>query len=152
MPVFILFILIGLPLLEISVFIKVGSEIGGELTLLLTIGTAALGIFIVRLQGMQVMAQMRKNLSNNTPPVEGLVHGFFLFFAGFFLLIPGFITDTIGALLLLPPLRLYLGKAGMATIILNNPKPPQYKDQDGNLIIEGQYESSEEEEKSDNIP
>mgnify|MGYP006126126745 CR=1 FL=1 len=149
MPIIILLILIGIPLLEIAVFIEVGSEIGGSPTLLLTIGTAIMGLSIVRLQGMRVMAQMKETITKDTPPVEGLVHGFFLFFAGLFLLIPGFITDSIGVFLLIPPIRLFLGRAGLATVILNNPKPPQNKDPEGNVIIEGQYEKVEDDVKSD---
>ncbi|MGY8985064.1 MAG: FxsA family protein [Sphingomonadales bacterium] len=147
MPFIFLLVLLGLPLIEISVFIEVGSEIGGLLTLLLTIGTAALGIFIVRLQGLQIMAEMKQSIALDSPPMEGLVHGFFLFFAGLFLLIPGFITDFMGALLLVPALRLYLGRTGLATMILNKNKQPQNKSHGDNIIIEGQYEKTESDDK-----
>ena len=145
MPIIILFILIGMPLLEISVFSEVASEIGLGLSIVLTLATAAFGIYIVRLQGLIVMNKMRESLAQSQPPVESLIHGFFLFFAGLFLLIPGFITDSLGALLLFPFIRLYLGKAGFATFILQNPTTPKQKDQNGNTIIEGQFETLEDE-------
>ena len=140
MPIVILMLLIGLPLIEISIFAEVGAEIGGLMTVLLTVFTAAAGVFIVRLQGLIVMSRARENMMKGEPLVEEAVHGMFLFLAGVLLLIPGFLTDSLGALLLLPPIRGFLGRYGMAKMVLGNPKPqPQY-DPQGNVIIEGQYQ------------
>ena len=140
MPIVILMLLIGLPLIEISIFAEVGAEIGGFMTVLLTVFTAAAGVFIVRIQGLIVMSKARENMMKGEPLVEEMVHGMFLFLAGILLLIPGFLTDGLGALLLLPPIRTLLGRYGMAKMVLGNPTPqPQY-DPQGNVIIEGQYQ------------
>ncbi|MCH8863157.1 MAG: FxsA family protein [Proteobacteria bacterium] len=111
MPLLILLIFIGLPLAEISLFIEVGGEIGAGSTILLTIATAVAGITLARLQGFAVMARMQESVARGQPPVAELVHGFFLFLAGIFLFIPGFLTDTLGVLLLLPPVRMLLGRS-----------------------------------------
>jgi UPF0716 protein FxsA len=140
MPLVILLLLIGLPLLEISVFIEVGGKIGAFWTVAATLGTAALGVTIVRLQGMVVMARARQNMMRGEPLVGEMIHGMFLFLAGVLLLIPGFLTDALGALFLLPPVRSYLGRVGMAGVILGHPKPPARRDAAGNVIIEGQFQ------------
>lgn len=145
-------VLIGLPLIEISIFAEVGAEIGGLMTVLLTVLTAAIGVFIVRLQGLIVLSRARENLMNGEPLVGEVIHGMFLFLAGILLLVPGFLTDAIGAILLIPFVRTMLGRIGFAHVIVGNPKPePQY-DAHGNVIIEGQYRICEDEtdEKPDN--
>ncbi len=113
MPLLILLIFIGLPLAEISLFIEVGGEIGAGGTILLTVATAVAGVTLARLQGFAVMARMQESMARGQPPVAELVHGFFLFMAGVFLFIPGFLTDTLGVLLLLPPVRILLGRSGI---------------------------------------
>jgi UPF0716 protein FxsA len=139
MPIVILILLIGLPLVEISIFAEVGAEIGGFMTAMLTLSTAVVGVYIVRIQGLVVMSRARENMMKGEPLVAEVVHGMFLFLAGMFLVIPGFLTDSLGALLLLPPIRTLLGKYGLAGMVLGNPKPePQY-DSQGNIVIEGQY-------------
>ena len=148
MPIIILLFLIGIPLLEISIFAEVGGQIGGLMTVLLTVGTAALGILIVRIQGLIIINKARENMERGEPLVEEVIHGMFLFFAGFLLLVPGFFTDTIGALLLIPPVRLFLGRAGFVKIILGNPRPRQHRDQQGNVIIEGQYHINKDDDNS----
>ena len=144
MPLVILLLLIGLPLLEISIFIEVGGKIGAFWTVIATVGTAALGVMIVRLQGMVVMARARENMMRGEPLVAEMIHGMFLFLAGVLLLIPGFLTDAVGALFLLPPVRSYLGRVGMAGVILGHPHPEARRDTAGNVIIEGQFQVHDE--------
>ncbi len=149
MPIVILLLLIGLPLVEISIFAEVGAQIGGPMTALLTLLTAVIGVYIVRLQGLVVMSRARENMIKGEPLVAEAIHGMFLFLAGLLLVIPGFLTDGLGALLLLPPIRTLLGRFGMAGIVLGNPKPtPQYDNQ-GNVIIEGQYRICDEDKDKD---
>jgi len=147
MPIVILFILIGLPLVEISIFAEVGGKIGGFWTVILTVATAVIGITIVRFQGLIVMAQAKENMERGAPLVDEAIHGIFLFLAGVLLLIPGFLTDAIGAILLLPPVRLLIGRAGLAKAVLGNPRPQPRYDQHGNIIIEGQYVIHNEDDK-----
>ena len=139
MPLLILFILIALPVMEISVFIRVGGQIGASVTVLLTIFTAFAGIYLARRQGLVVAVKMRESLALGKPPVKELIHGFFLFVGGICLLIPGFITDVFGVLLLLPPVRSWLGRMGAAQILSGNPERATYRGPDGKTIIEGEF-------------
>ncbi|MCK5576447.1 MAG: FxsA family protein [Sphingomonadales bacterium] len=131
-------LLIGLPILELTVMVDVAAEIGALGAVLLTVGTAVLGLYIARLQGFIVMARMQQNMAKGGAPIEGLVHGFFLFIAGILLFLPGFVTDGIGALLLIPFVRTLLGRYGIARIIIKKPVPKTWRDGRGNTIIEGQ--------------
>ncbi len=100
---------IGLPIVELFVLIEVGGRIGGLYTIGLVLLTAAGGLFVVRLQGMSVLARAQIHLAENRVPVGEIVDGLFLFLAGGFLLFPGFITDAFGLLLLIPGLRRIIG-------------------------------------------
>jgi UPF0716 protein FxsA len=102
---FLLAALIGVPLLEIALFIKVGGWIGLVPTLALLMLTAALGIVILRWQGIGVMLRAQRQLAAGSLPVVEVFEGLCLVIAGGLLLIPGFFTDAVGALLLLPPVR-----------------------------------------------
>lgn len=118
MAFIILALLIGLPILELSVLIDVGGEIGAINTVLLCLLTAAIGLSLVRLQGLAVLRNMQNATQSGAPVGESLLHGFFLLVAGAFLLVPGFVTDAVGALLLIPPVRVLLGKAGLAHMMV----------------------------------
>jgi UPF0716 protein FxsA len=101
----ILLLLVALPLLEIAVFIKIGSIIGVWLTLTIIVSTFILGLWVVRLQGMGVARRFMAATRSGEPPVEPMMEAMLLMVAGGCLIAPGFITDTIGLLLLVPPLR-----------------------------------------------
>ena len=116
----ILLIFIGGPLLELSVLIDVGGEIGAVPTVLLCVLTAAIGLSLVRLQGLKVLRNMQEATQRGDAVGENLIHGFFLLLAGVCLFIPGFITDAFGALLLIPMVRLFLGKAGLAHVVVRS--------------------------------
>jgi len=100
------FILI--PLLEIAVFIQIGGVIGLGWTLGLILLTAVLGSLALRLQGLATLSRARLLLDRGELPAKELFDGFCLVIAGVLLLTPGFVTDTLGALLFLPPLRDWL--------------------------------------------
>ncbi|TNE41630.1 MAG: FxsA family protein [Alphaproteobacteria bacterium] len=107
----ILFLLfLGIPLIEIGLFVKVGGAIGLGPTLLIVIGTAFLGSWLLRTQGLATYRQAQKDMSDGMLPVDQVVHGLFLLIAGVLLLTPGFMTDTLGFLLFMPPFRLALGR------------------------------------------
>lgn len=110
----ILFVLIGFPLLELSILIEVGGDIGALSTIGLCILTAAVGLRLVKAQGMQVMARVQERTEQGEPIGIELVHGFFLLMAGIMLVFPGFVTDSFGILLLIPPVRQFLGTLGIA--------------------------------------
>jgi UPF0716 protein FxsA len=97
--------LIGVPLLEIALFIKVGGWIGPAPTIALVVLTAVIGALILRWQGVSVMLRAQRQLTAGSLPVAEVFEGLCLVIAGALLLIPGFFTDAVGALLLVPPVR-----------------------------------------------
>ncbi len=103
---FLLFLLI--PLLEIYLLIEVGGVIGALPTVALVVLTAVLGAFLLRLQGFSTMNRMRATMMRGRLPAVEILEGGALLLAGALLLTPGFFTDAIGFLLLIPPLRRYL--------------------------------------------
>ncbi len=114
---FALFIL--LPLAELYLLIEVGSGIGGFSTIALCLLTAALGGMLVRHQGMRTFLQAKELMDRGQPPAEQMLHGIMIAISGVLLFIPGFITDLIGFLLLVPPVRNWLGQKLIAAQISN---------------------------------
>ncbi len=100
----ILFI-IGIPLIEIYLMIKIGSAIGAFTTISLIFLTAITGIFFARLEGLNAIRSGFTQLVNNKVPIYEIISGAALAFAALLLIIPGFLTDFIGFLLILPPTR-----------------------------------------------
>ena len=96
------FIFIGLPALEIFLLIKIGGEIGAFNTLALIFMTAIIGVYFARIQGMQTLKSGIVNLYQNKIPVYEMISGASIAFAAVLLIIPGFFTDLIGFLLLIP--------------------------------------------------
>jgi UPF0716 protein FxsA len=109
MGLFILIAMIGVPIAEIAVFIEVGEKIGLVATLVIVVATAIMGTALLRQQGFSVLARAQNSLSQNRFPMNELFDGLCLLFAGALLLTPGFVTDTIGFLLFVPPFRTLIG-------------------------------------------
>lgn len=145
MPVFrILFILfLAVPLLEIYILVKVGSAIGALPTILLCIFTAALGAALLRLQGIQTLARVRMKLDQGEIPAVDMLGGLILLFSGLLLLTPGFFTDVIGFLCLIPRLREYLAGKFLRRHIVSY----QRRGDDGVVIVEGEYWEDEDKQK-----
>lgn len=91
-----------LPILEMYVLIKVGGNIGAFSTIILVVTTALIGVFLLRIQGFMTIFNIRNKLNNAELPTQEIFTGIFLALGGFLLLIPGFVTDIIGFLCLLP--------------------------------------------------
>lgn len=106
MAVAILIAVLALPLIEIAGFIVIGERLGVVATIGLTVLTAVAGLATIRLQGGSLVARARAAFARDEPPVVEVVEGLALALAGVLLVIPGFFTDLLGALLLVPPLRL----------------------------------------------
>ncbi len=104
-----------LPILEIYVLIKAGSSdlIGPVWTIALVVSTAVIGAFLLRQQGLSTLARLQGNLSKGKIPAQEIVEGVLLAVGGALLMTPGFITDTMGFLCLLPYTRKFLAKAIM---------------------------------------
>lgn len=100
MPLFIIFILI--PTLELIAFIKVGASIGIFWTLFWIFFTAVAGTTVIRVQGFTTLLRVRERVNAGETPAKELLQGFLLALAGVLLVIPGFITDTLGLFLLVP--------------------------------------------------
>ena len=100
-----LFAFIGVPLIEIGLFIQVGGWIGLWPTLAIVVATAILGAWMVRSQGAGAMADLRRSMNQLDDPTEPLAHGAMILFSGALLLTPGFFTDAVGFALLVPPVR-----------------------------------------------
>ena len=103
---FLLFITI--PLLELYVLIEVGSGIGGFATIALCLLTAAMGGALIRMQGLSTLVDAQRRMAHGELPADHGFHGLLLALSGLLLFTPGFITDSIGFLLLVPPLRQWL--------------------------------------------
>ncbi|ACR67619.1 membrane protein FxsA [Edwardsiella ictaluri] len=88
--------------IEISIFIKVAAVLGVALTLLLVILTSCLGASLVRNQGMKTLMQMQQKLAMGESPAAEMIKSVSLVMAGLLLLLPGFCTDLLGLLLMLP--------------------------------------------------
>ena len=101
---FFLFI-IGVPALEIFLMIKIGSEIGALNTIALIFFTAIIGIYFAKIQGMRTLKSGMVNLYQNKVPINELLSGASIAVAALLLIIPGFFTDFLGFLLLIPLTR-----------------------------------------------
>jgi UPF0716 protein FxsA len=110
-----LFVLLGLPLLEIATFVYVGQWLGVWRTVGLVVLATVTGIAILRYQGLGALKRINRDLSRARPPAEGIADGFLIVVASILLIIPGFLTDLVGLLLIVPPIRhlvwRYLGKS-----------------------------------------
>jgi len=98
-------LLIGVPLIEIYLFVEVGGWIGTWPTIGLVILTAIVGSIMLRSQGRKVLASAQEKIERGEPPVADLLDGIGLLLAGALLLTPGFLTDAVGFAMLLPPVR-----------------------------------------------
>ena len=99
---FTILFLIFIPLIEIYFMIKIGTVIGAFNTILATLLTAAVGLYFVRMQGISMLYSAANTVRNNQEPLKEVLNGFCLIIAAILLIIPGFFTDTIGVLLLIP--------------------------------------------------
>tara|TARA_B100000886_G_scaffold327746_1_gene275502 strand:+ start:404 stop:817 length:414 start_codon:yes stop_codon:yes gene_type:complete len=101
----ILISIIAIPIIEILLFIKIGENIGAINTILLIILTAVVGVYFARIQGIKTIKSGFINLYQNKLPIYEILSGASIAIAAIFLIIPGFFTDTIGFLLLIPITR-----------------------------------------------
>ncbi len=98
----VLFLIIGIPLVEIYLFIKIGSQIGAFNTVLLILTTAVAGVAYARYEGFNTLRSGINQLVKNELPIYEIVSGATLAFAALLLIFPGFATDLIGILLIIP--------------------------------------------------
>ena len=128
----VLFLIIGIPLIEIYLFIKIGSQIGAFNTVLLILTTAVAGVAYARYEGFNTLKSGMSQLIKNKMPIYELISGATLAFAALLLIFPGFATDLIGILLVIPITR--------RLILEKFIKKKQYKKKESNNYIDGEYE------------
>jgi len=143
MPFLFLITLFAVPYLEFLVFVEVADEIGGISALALTLLTAVLGVYIIRQEGIQVLSNLKNTVDRGESPVSELIHGFFLAIAGFFFLLPGFITDGVAILLAISPVRAILGNMMVGAGKKNYANRPKSSFSSG-IIIDGEFEETDE--------
>lgn len=110
--------LLALPLLEIAGFVVVGRQVGALATVGLVLASSIAGALLLRHQGFGVMTQIRAEMDAGRDPSGQLAHGAMIVLAAILLIIPGFITDIIGLLLFLPPIRDLAWRALKGRVVL----------------------------------
>lgn len=133
-----LLLFVGIPLIELYFLIQVGSQIGALSTIGLSIFTALLGGVLVRIQGFSVLMRVRDALGQSQVPALEMLDGALLLVAGLVLLLPGFFTDTLGFLLLVPKLRRFL-ILRFFRILPDESSPDRDAIQTGPRVIEGEF-------------
>lgn len=120
--------ILAVPLIEIGLFVVVGGVIGLWATLAWVIASGMIGLWVLRWQGMEGTADLRNGL-RGVNPLSPLVHRVLILLAGVLLILPGFLTDALGLLLLLPPVRV-LVIAVLANRVQMRAMPPRDAPQD----------------------
>ena len=106
--IFLLFIFI--PIIEIAIFITVGSNIGILNTIAIILLTAVIGIYFVRRQGLTLLFNAQRNMTQGIMPTEEIKGGIFLLISGLLLITPGFFTDCVGFLMFLKPVQNFVSQ------------------------------------------
>ena len=149
-------LLIAIPIVEIYFLIQVGDVIGGFETILLVILTAFIGAYLLRVQGLATVQRLQATLAHGEVPAIEMVEGIILLVCGVFLLTPGFFTDMIGFLCLIPLLRQKIALMILGSqLVKRRPsfesasrfRGDHYSSKDDLDIIEGEFE----EEKKKNL-
>lgn len=117
MPLLLILFFIGVPILEIAVFIQAGDILGLWPTLAAVVVTAMVGASLLRSQGLAALGRARQQIDRGQIPLDEVFTGACLLVGGALLLTPGFITDTVGFLLLVPPVRRVLGRWIMTALV-----------------------------------
>jgi len=132
----VLLLLLSIPLIEIYLFIKVGSYIGAFNTISLILITAIIGVIYARYEGFNTLKSGMSQLIKNQLPIYEIISGAALAFAALLLILPGFATDILGLLLIFPPTRKLLFKK-----VTNKYSNENNKKQD---FINGEFEDIDE--------
>ena len=132
----ILLTIILIPVIEIYLLIKIGSQIGAISTIFLIFTTAIIGVYYAKYEGLNTLKSGFLQIKNNEPPTYEVLSGAVIAFAAFLLIIPGFATDVIGFLLIYPFSRRF--------IFENFLKKFKNKNKTSKDFIDGEFEEVEE--------
>ncbi|WP_430876294.1 FxsA family protein [Gilliamella sp. G0441] len=130
---------------EISFFIKVADSIGVFLALICIIATSFIGFSLVKTQGLKNFSIMRQKMANHQSLKDEVIKNFALLFAGFFLLIPGFLTDILGAILLIPYMQEFLVKLIVKKMPIKSTLVSSTSINQSEEIIEGEFRRKNDE-------
>ena len=137
-PIFLSIILV--PVIEIFLFIKIGSQIGAVTTILLIFTTAIVGIYYAKYEGLNTLKSGFEQISKNKTPTYEMLSGAAIAFAALLLIIPGFATDIIGFLMIFPMSRNFLFKKFFVKFKNKETKTEK------NNFIDGDFEDIEEDD------
>ncbi len=144
-------VFVGVPILEIALFIQVGGLIGLVPTLAIVVLTALIGTALMRAQGLQALESLRRTLEGGGNPVSPIAHGALILVAGVLLLTPGFFTDAVGLALLVPPIRARLIRWGAARVTVGEARAPS-SPPPGRDTIDAEYVVVEDEDEAPRAP
>jgi len=130
-------LIISIPIIEIYLLIKIGSEIGAITTILLIFSTAIIGVYYAKYEGLNTLKSGFQQLSKNETPAYEVISGAAIAFAALLLIIPGFATDILGFLLVFPPSRNLIFKIFSKKLKNKNIKK--------NNFIDGEFEDIDDE-------
>ena len=116
MGLWLFLIFVALPIVEIALFIVVGDAIGVLATLALVVLAAVAGVGVIRMQGANALARLQAAVDRGDDPAGPIADGAVKAIAGLLLVVPGFLTDAVGLLLLVPPVRRALMRRGAAGV------------------------------------
>ena len=134
----ILLTIILVPVIEIYLLIKIGSQVGAMSTIILIFSTAIIGVYYAKYEGLNILKSGFSQLSKNETPTYEVISGAAIAFAALLLIIPGFVTDTLGFLLIFPLSR---------RIIFNKlSKKFKHKESKKNNFIDGDFEDIEDDD------
>ena len=131
-----LLLIISIPLIEIFLFIKIGSQIGAFNTVSLILITAFVGVIYARYEGFNTLKSGMSQIIKNEIPIYEIISGAALAFAAFLLILPGFATDILGLLIIFPPTRKLLLKKVSTKYSKDNQKKQDF--------INGEFEDIDE--------
>ena len=126
-----------MPIIEIYLLIKIGSQIGAITTILLIFSTAIIGVYYAKYEGLNTLKSGFSQLRKNETPAYEVISGAAIAFAALLLIIPGFATDLIGFLLIFPVTRKFIFKKFS--------KKFDKRKKEKNNFIEGEFEDIEDE-------
>ncbi len=152
-----LFLFIAVPVIEIALFIQVGGGLGVWPTIALVLLTAIVGASLVRSQGLQTLLTVQQRLAQGQLPAQQILEGVMLAVAGVLLLTPGFFTDILGMLVLLPAPRAYFAKQLMSRVVVGNihasgagfeqPNPFHDRANPNGTTYEGEFERKDDQDQ-----
>ncbi|ELI0358151.1 membrane protein FxsA [Vibrio cholerae] len=152
-----LFLFIAVPVIEIALFIQVGGVLGVWPTIALVLLTAIVGASLVRSQGLQTLLTVQQRLAQGQLPAQQILEGVMLAVAGVLLLTPGFFTDILGMLVLLPAPRAYFAKQLVSRVVVGNihasgagfeqPNPFHDRANPNGTTYEGEFERKDDQDQ-----